>query len=82
MQITRNDRELELELNGTFVPGCREIGPRYSHGGLPAEPDTYEDIHFKILTPGCEDLEVELTEAEYEKAIEELLALNHELRRL
>lgn len=36
--------EVEVNLSGTFLPGCPEQGPTYSSGGQPAEPDSMEDV--------------------------------------
>lgn len=36
--------EVEVELSGTFLPGCPEQGPTYASGGQPAEPDSMEDV--------------------------------------
>jgi hypothetical protein len=41
--------ELFGECDYNFTPGCREVGPRYSHGGLPAEPPEVEYYNFQGL---------------------------------
>jgi len=41
--------EVEVELSGTFLPGCPEQGPTYASGGQPAEPDSMEDVEVRSL---------------------------------
>lgn len=36
--------EVEVDLAGTFNPGCRETPPSYASGGSPAEPASMEDV--------------------------------------
>lgn len=48
--ITATDTfEVEVDLSGTYFPGCRETPPSYSHGGLPSEPPSMEDIEVRGL---------------------------------
>lgn len=42
--------EVEVNLTGTFCPGCPEQGPTYASGGQPAEPDSMEDVEAVSLT--------------------------------
>lgn len=41
--------EVEVNLTGTFLPGCPEQGPSYASGGQPAEPDSMEDVEVTSL---------------------------------
>lgn len=41
--------EVEVNVTGTFLPGCPEQGPTYACGGQPAEPDSMEDVEVVSL---------------------------------
>jgi hypothetical protein len=42
--------EIALTVTATYVPGHGESPPTYSHGGLPAEPDGFEDVELVGLS--------------------------------
>lgn len=66
------DWEFELTLSGNYVKGYPAIGPRYDHGGIPGEPDTFEDISAIDEESGI-DFADALTDDEYERAIDLLV---------
>lgn len=41
---TEFEINVPISATGTFVPGAPEVGPRYGHGGLPADPPEVEDL--------------------------------------
>jgi len=73
MWIERGGEEVRVVLAGTYRAGAPGCGPGYSHGGLPPEPAFVEDIVARLG-----DVEVELTDAEVERAEEVLLAAAEE----
>jgi len=42
---------LDAEAEGRVVPGTPETPPGYSHGGLPAEPASVEDLRITLYLP-------------------------------
>lgn len=50
-QVTATDTfEVEVDLKGTFNPGCPEERPSYASGGSPAEPASMEDVEVMSLS--------------------------------
>jgi hypothetical protein len=70
MHITRQDREIEVGLSGTFVKG--RAGTWYKRNGDPGdppEPDEIEDLEASLKDGD----EAELSDDEYEQACEILI---------
>jgi hypothetical protein len=63
--LARQEFQVEVvaEAEGTYVPGAPEIGPRYDHGGIPADPPEIEDLSIEwegdIITDGLRENEIE-----------------------
>lgn len=74
MWIERNGIDLLVEVHGTFKKGTPAVGPSWGHGGMPGDPDTFEDIVATVVGPpeqvGTGERTEDLTEKELDRAIE------------
>ena len=56
------EMNVEIEIEYNYTKGRPEVGPAYSHGGLPADPPEVEVTKFTVISPQYESLHEALRE--------------------